>query len=100
MTPLSLPDKWAPVIADAEIAGATAPALARCVGAVELIAVGLDSNVGRWAMGDEGTRTDGVSAGVECPDDDGDGASTTHIRCERVATNFATVCARVLKEST
>ena len=28
---------------------------------------------------------------------DGDGASTIHIRCERVAQSFATVCARVLK---
>lgn len=48
-------------------------------------------------MGDGGTRVDGVSAGVEWPEDDGDGLSTTHMRCDRVATSFATVCARVLK---
>jgi hypothetical protein len=35
--------------------------------------------------------TDGVGG----PDDAGEGASTIHIRCERVATSLATVCARV-----
>lgn len=96
MTPLSLPDRLAPVIACADIAGATAPVPARCVGAVELTAVGPESICGRGVIGDGGTRDAGVSAGVECPEDEGEGLSTTHIRCERVATSFATVWARVL----
>lgn len=100
MTPLILPDKWAPVMADADIAGATALVPARCVGAVELTGVGPLIMEGMGEMGDGGTITDGVSAGVEGPEDDGDGASTTHIRCERVATSLATVWASVLKEST
>lgn len=95
MTPLSLPDKLAPVIADAEMAGATAP-VPRCVGAVELTAVGPVWICGRGVIGEGGTREAGVSAGVEEPDGEGDGLSTTHMRCERVATSFATVCARVL----
>lgn len=37
----------------------------------------------------------GASSGVCGADGDGDGESTTHIRCARVATNFATVWARV-----
>lgn len=96
ITPLSLPDRLAPGMADAEIAGATAPVPARCVGTTELTAVGPDTIVGRGVIGEGGTRTDGVSAGVEGPEDAGDGASTTHIRCERVATNLATVWASVL----
>lgn len=58
-----------------------------------------------------GASTEGTSAGVGGPDEAGDGASTIHIlchlakahatglsrtyRCDRVATSFATVCARV-----
>jgi len=97
MTPLSLPDRLAPVIAEADIAGATAPDPARCVGAVELTAVGPEEIIaGRGVIGEGGTRTDGVSAGVPGPEDAGDGESTTHMRCDRVATNLATVCASVL----
>lgn len=44
-----------------------------------------------------GTSEAGVRAGVGGPEDDGDGSSTIHIRCERVATSFATVWARVDK---
>lgn len=98
MTPLSLPDRLAPGIAemaDAEMAGATAPVAARCVGAVELTGVG-PAIPGKGVMGDGGTTIAGVIAGVEGPDEAGDGASTTHMRWERVATSFATVCARVL----
>ena len=40
-----------------------------------------------------GTRT----AGVEGPEEAGDGASTIHMRCERVAMSLATVCATVEK---
>jgi hypothetical protein len=85
-------------MADAEIAGATAPVAARWVGAVEFTGVG-PAIPGRGVIGDGGTATEGValSAGVEGPEEAGDGASTTHMRCERVATSFATVCARVLK---
>jgi hypothetical protein len=98
MTPLSLPDRLAPgmlEMADAEIAGATAPA-PRCVGAVEFTGVG-PAIPGRGVIGDGGTVTEGVRAGVEGPDEAGDGASTIHMRCERVATSFAIVCASVLK---
>lgn len=84
------------MIADAEIAGATAEVPARCVGAVELRAVGPVTVAGRGAIGEGGIRIDGVSAGVEEPEDAGDGLSTTHILCERVATSLATVCASVL----
>lgn len=67
-------------MAEAEIAGATVPALARCVGAVELTAVGPDTVAGNGVMGEGGTRTDGVSAGVDGPEDAGEGVSTTHMR--------------------
>ena len=96
MTPLSLPDRLAPGIDDAEMAGATAPVLARCVGAVELTAVGPDTTAGKGVIGEGGTRTDGVTAGVEAPDEAGEGVSTTHMRWERVATSLATVWASVL----
>jgi hypothetical protein len=96
MTPLSLPDRLAPLMADAEMAGATAPVPARCVGDVELTGVGPMCVAGRGVMGDGGTRDAGCSAGVGGPEDEGDGLSTTHMRCERVATSFATVCASVL----
>jgi hypothetical protein len=55
---------------------------------------------GRGVIGDGGTRVAGVSAGVDGPEDEGDGLSTTHMRCERVATSFATVWASVLYGST
>ena len=96
ITPLNLPDRLAPLIADAEMAGATAPVPARCVGDVELTGVGPICVAGRGVMGDGGTRDAGGSAGVGGPEDEGDGLSTTHMRCERVATSFATVCASVL----
>jgi hypothetical protein len=96
ITPLSLPDRLAPVIAEAEIAGATAPVPTRCVGEVELTGVGPECIAGRGVMGDGGTSDVGGSAGVGGPEEEGDGLSTTHMRCERVATSFATVCASVL----
>jgi hypothetical protein len=96
ITPLILPERLAPDIADAEIAGATAPVPTRCVGAVELTGVGPETICGRGVMGDGGTRDAGVSAGVDGPEEEGEGLSTTHMRCERVATNFATVWASVL----
>lgn len=96
MTPLILPDRLAPVIADADMAGATAPVPARCVGAVELTGVGPECTAGRGVMGDGRTKEAGVRAGVDGPEDDGDGLSTTHMRWERVATSFATVWASVL----
>jgi hypothetical protein len=97
ITPLSLPDKLAPGIALAEIAGATAPVPARCVGAVVFTGVGPDSETGRGVIGEGGTSTAGWIAGVEAPEEAGEGVSTTHMRCDRVATSLATVWARVLK---
>lgn len=38
---------------------------------------------------------EGVASGVAGAEGDGEAASTTHIRWDRVATSFATVCARV-----
>ena len=97
MTPLSLPERLAPVIALAEMAGATAPVPARCVGAVVFTGIGPDREIGSGVIGDGGTRLAGWRAGVEGPEEAGDGVSTTHMRWERVATSFATVCASVLK---
>jgi len=99
-TPLILPDKCPPVMDDADTAVATALVPARCAGAGELTGVGPVIIEGMGEIGEGGTMTDGTSAGVEGAEDDGDGASTTHIRWERVATSFATVWASVLKEST
>lgn len=65
------------------------------MGAVELTGVG-PAIPGSGVVGDGGTTIAGVIAGVEGPDEAGDGASTTHMRWERVATSFATVCASVL----
>lgn len=54
--------------------------------------------VGSGVTGEGGTRIDAVlKLGVGGPLLAGDGVSTTHIRCERVATSLATVCARVEK---
>lgn len=97
ITPLSLPDKLAPGIALAEMAGATAPVPAKCVGAVVFTGVGPDNDTGSGVIGEGGTSTAGWIAGVGGPDEAGEGVSTTHIRCERVATSLATVWARVLK---
>ena len=80
ITPLSLPDKLAPVIALAEIAGATVPVPARCVGAVVFTGVGPDSETGSGVMGDGGTSTAGWIAGVEGPEEAGEGVTTTHMR--------------------
>jgi hypothetical protein len=95
ITPLMRPDRLDPVMADADMAGTTAP-VPRWVGAVELTGMGPDCVCGRGVIGDGGTREAGWSAGVDGPEDDGDGLSTTHMRCERVATSFATVWASVL----
>jgi hypothetical protein len=38
---------------------------------------------------------EGVANGVAGAEGDGEAASTTHMRCERVATSLATVCASV-----
>lgn len=91
MTALRRPDSVAPVIALADMAGATAPVPARWVGAVVLTGVGPDRETGRGVIGEGGTSVVGWIAGVEAPDDAGEGASTTHMRWERVATSFATV---------
>ena len=80
ITPLSLPDKLAPGIALAEIAGATTPVPARCAGAVVLTGIGPLKDTGNGVIGDGGTRIAGWIAGVEGPDEAGDGVSTTHMR--------------------
>jgi hypothetical protein len=96
ITPLILPDRLAPVIAEAEMAGATAPVPMRCVGAAEFTGVGPECACGKGVMGDGGTSEAGCRAGVEGPEEEGEGLSTTHMRWERVATSFATVWASVL----
>lgn len=82
MTPVSLPEIRAPGKAAADTAG-NAPLS--------------DGEEGTDVTGDERTTcpTDGVIKGVAGAEGDGEADSTTHIRCERVATSFATVCARV-----
>jgi hypothetical protein len=92
ITPLSLPLKVAPDIADAEIAGA---AVLSCLIGVVVVALMKDAELGRGVIGEGGTRIAGVAAGVGGPEDAGDGVSTTHMRWERVATSLATVCASV-----
>jgi hypothetical protein len=72
ITPLNLPDKLAPGIADADIEGATAPV--NCGGVDER------PEAGSGAIGEGGTRTAGVAAGVGGPEEAGEGVSTTHMR--------------------
>lgn len=96
MTPLRRPERLAPEMAVAEMAGATALVPARCAGAVVATGVGPLRETGRGVMGDGGTRTVGWIAGVEGPEEAGESVSTTHMRWERVATSFATVWASVL----
>lgn len=83
ITPLRRPDKLAPGIAAAEMAGA---------GGVVTVA---EADAGSGVMGEGGTRTAGAMAGVGGPEEAGEGASTTHMRWDRVATSLATVWARV-----
>ena len=93
ITPFNLPDRLAPGIADAEIAGTAVLAWS---GGVVVVVVGMVGNVeGRGVIGDGGTRMAGVAAGVGGPEEAGEGVSTTHMRCELVATSLATVWARV-----
>ena len=80
ITPLSLPDKLAPGIALAEIAGAMVPVAAICGGADALTSVGPLKDTGSGVIGDGGTSTAGWIAGVEGPEEAGEGVSTTHIR--------------------
>lgn len=92
MTPLNLPLRLAPVIAEAEMAGAAALS---CRFGVVVVAFVNDAELGKGVIGEGGTRMAGVAAGVGGPEEAGDGVSTTHIRWERVATSLATVCASV-----
>jgi hypothetical protein len=82
-TPVSRPEIREPGSAAAETAGK---------------ALDRDGDAGVELTGEERTawETDGVDRGVDEDEEDGD-ASTTHIRCDRVATNFATVWASVEK---
>ena len=92
ITPFNLPDRLAPGIADAEIAGATVLVWSGGV----VVVMGMLGNVeGRGVIGDGGTRIAGVTAGVGGPEEAGEAVSTTHMRCELVATSLATVWARV-----
>jgi hypothetical protein len=75
---------------DAEMAGM---GIAGWEGVAETIGAGVDAEGD--ATGNGGTRTAGAAAGVGGPEEAGDGLSTTHILCERVATSLATVWARV-----
>lgn len=57
----------------------------------------MDGEAGVEFTGEERTACvmDGVASGVAGAEVDGEAASTTHIRWERVATSLATVCASV-----
>lgn len=83
ITPHILPDMCCPGIL---AAGTALPAKAICRGAATEGADILEK-VGKGA----GTAV-GWTCGVA---EEGDGASTIHMRCDRVATSLATVCARV-----
>lgn len=80
ITPLSLPDKLAPGIALAEIAGAMVAVPAMCGGAVVLTGVGPLKDTGNGVIGDGGISIAGWIAGVEGPEEAGEGVSTTHMR--------------------
>ena len=91
MTPERRPERLAPGMAEADIAGAGAPE--RWDGVWD--ATGVGPAEGRGVTGLGGTRMAGVRAGVGGPDEAGEGESTTHMRWDRVATSLATVWARV-----
>lgn len=94
-TPESRPDMLAPGMADADMAGAEVAGVYGGDGDVTARpAVPVE---GRGVIGEGGTRTAGVMAGVGGPDEEGEGLSTIHMRCDLVATSFATVCASVEK---
>lgn len=81
MTPVNLPEIRAPGKAEAETAG-NVPDKAG------------DTGPEPGAVEGKAWVIDGVAKGVAGVDGDGEAASTTHIRCERVATSLATVWAR------
>ena len=78
MTPVRRPDIRAPGKAAAETAGKLPVR---------------DGDVGCELFGDDRTACgiEGVARGVAGVDGEGEAASTTHIRCDLVATSFATV---------
>ena len=88
ITPLSLPERLAPGIALAEMAGATAPVPARCVGAVVFTGVGPDSDTGRGVIGEGGTSTVGCIAGVEGPEEAGEVWLPDSIACACASSVF------------
>lgn len=89
-TPLRRPERLAPGMAFADMAGAAVP---ESSGEGAATAVGAAAGSGAVGVGSD--MTAGFMEGVGGPEDAGDGASTIHMRWERVATSFATVCARV-----
>jgi hypothetical protein len=82
ITPVKRPEILAPGNAAADTAGK---------------AVWMDGEAGVEFAGEARTAwvMEGVASGVAGAEGDGEAASTTHIRWERVATSFATVCAKV-----
>lgn len=80
MTPLNLPDIRAPIKLDAGTTGA--------------ICGDGGAPLGATGAGPPG-KLPGPVKGVAGAVGDGDAESTTHIRCDLVATSLATVCARV-----
>lgn len=89
-TPLRRPDRLAPGMAFAEMAGAAVPARSG-----ECAVTPAEAAAGSGTLGAGKDITVGFTDGVGGPEDAGEGASTIHIRWERVATSLATVCARV-----
>lgn len=87
ITPVRRPEIRAPGSAAADTAGNDVARL----GDAGVDTAGED----RTALDIEELVIEGVARGVA--DGDGDAASTTHIRWDRVATSLATVCARVEK---
>lgn len=94
MTPVSLPERRAPAMADAGTAAVgTGEAGTAAVGTGD---GGAGANTGAAGGGGPAVVKDwGPIKGVAGAEGEGDADSTTHIRCDRVATSLATVWARV-----
>lgn len=88
ITPVSLPERRAPAMADAGTAAVG-------TGEAGTAAVGTGDGGAAEGGGPAVVKDWGPIKGVAGAEGDGDADSTTHIRCDRVATSLATVWARV-----
>lgn len=95
-TPLNVPERRAPAIADAGTVGTgTTEGMIGDGGATGTVPEALPVAGWEGCGGIAVVKPWGPIRGVAGAEGEGDADSTTHIRCERVATNFATVWANV-----